>query len=416
VSDKVLQSMQGSRESLKQEAKALYSAVDDAIKPSMPITVENITKVMKESIADLGGDLKQLSPGEKMLLKIAQRGDRSRLGVHSSPPPTFDALRRLKADVQQATRGFGSFATNDQRRLLILERALKADELANAARIGGAEIRDKVRSAHQLTARQKGLERRMIGAFGKEMEGSAAALMQGAVNDASKGNAARLTKLLKAVPEDMHGEVLMTALSSTTRAKGGVAGGGFGFSEFAKTYAGLRQKGNEAVYARIAKALGPERERVLRDLYEISKRITDARAQVKQTGKANQPFMQALEAESLIQQVAGSSMGRAAAVGAGGAAGGGLGAMGGGAILEAIAKGNKDVVQKVGKLLISPEFQALALESATKPQVSQQTVRKVARSKFWREFAKAAKIPRDPASGEKWLMAALQAARQERRE
>lgn len=415
VSDKVLQSMQGSRETLRQEAKGLYSSVDQVIKPNAPITVENIAKVVKESIADLGGDASQLSAGEKMLMDIAERGRTDVLGIRPNRP-TFDALRRLKADVQQATRGIGAFATNDQRRLKILERALKADELANAERIGGAEIRDKVRAAHQLTARQKGLEQRIIGAFGKEMEGSAAALIEGAITDASKGNAARLTKMLKVVPEDLQGEVLMTALSSTSRAKGGVAKGEFGFSEFASTYAGLRRKGNEAVYARIAKSLGPERERVLRDLYEISKRITDARANVKGTGKANQVFMQALEAESLVQRLAGSSMGRAAAIGAGGAGFGGLGAIAGGGILEAIAKGNKDVVLKVGKLMTSPEFQALAIEAVTKPQVSQQTVRKVVRSRFWREYAKAAKIPRDPTSGEKWLMAALQAARQERRE
>lgn len=415
VSDKVLGNLQASRDALKQEAKALYQAVDEVIKPSAPVTMDNVDEVLRKSLADLDGDVSALSEGERMLLKLAERS-RVRPDLPAAQGrATQEALKRTKAELQRAVRaGEGAFASNDQRRLQMLERALKADELANAERIGGADLREKVRAAHQMTARQKGLEARMIGAFGKDLEGSAAALMQGAIVDASKGNAARLAKLLKAVPEDLHGEVLMTALASSTRAKGGGVAGGFGFSEFAKTYAGLRQKGNEQVYAKIAKALGPERERALRDLYEISKRITDARAAVKTTGKANQPFMAALEAESLVQKIAGSSLGKAAALGAGGAGGGGLGAVGASALLNAIAKGDKDVVQKVGKLLISPEFQALAIEAATKPRVSPVAVKKVVRSRFWREFAKAAKIPRDPAAGEQWIMAALQAGRQER--
>lgn len=415
VSDKVLSSLEASREALKTEAKALYQSVDDVIKPSAPVTLENLDDVLRQSLKDLDGDVSALSDGERMMLRLAERGRVNPDMPAAAGRATHEAMKRAKADLQRAVRmGEGPFASNDQRRLKILERALKDDELANAARIGGDEIRDKVRLAHQMTAKQKGLEDRMIGAFGRDKEGSVASLMQGAIADASKGNSARLTKLLKAVPQDLHGEVLMTALSSSTRAKQGVAEAGFGFAEFAKTYAGLRAKGNEPIFAQLSKSLGPERSAALRDLYEISKRITTARANVKQTGKANQPFMQALEAESLVQQIAGSAMGKAAAVGVGGGAGGGLGAVGASALLSSIAKGNKDVVANVGKLLISPEFSALAVEMATNPTVSGATVKKAARSQVLRDFLRAAKLPHDPTSAETWLNSAIQAARQTR--
>jgi DNA-binding transcriptional regulator YdaS (Cro superfamily) len=122
--------------------------------------------------------------------------------------------------------------------------------------------------------------------------------------------------------------------------------------------------------------------------------------------------MQALEAESFVQRIAGSAMGKAAAVGIGGAGGGGLGAVGANALFTLIAKGDKDVVAKVGKMLISPEFSALAIERATNPTVKKETVRRVVNSQRWRDFAKAANVPREPKAAEKWLTAALQAARQ----
>lgn len=413
VSDKVLASLQASRDALKAEAKTLYNSVDEVIKPSAPVTLDNVDSVIRQSLKDLDGDVSALSEGERMMMRLAERGRVDPSMPAQAGRATHEALKRVKADLQRAVRmGDGPFVSNDQRRLKILEQAIKADELANAERIGGAVVRDKVRLAHQMTAKQKGLEDRMVGAFGRDKEGSVATLMQGAIADASKGNSARLTKLLKAVPQDLHGEVLMTALSSATRAKQGVAEAGFGFSEFAKTYAGLRAKGNEPIFAQLSKSLGPERSAALRDLFEISKRITSARANVKQTGKANQPFMQALEAESLVQRIAGSAMGKAAAVGIGGAGGGGLGAVGANALLASIAKGDKDVVAKVGKMLISPEFSALAVELATNPTVKKETVRRVVNSQRWRDFAKAANVPREPKAAEKWLTAALQAARQ----
>ena len=413
VSDKVLASLQASRDALKTEAKALYQSVDEVIKPSAPVTLDNVDEVIRQSLKDLDGDVSALSEGERMMMRLAERGRVNPDMPAQAGRATHEALKRVKADLQRAVRmGDGPFMGNDQRRLKILEQAIKADELANAERLGGAVIRDKVRLAHQMTAKQKGLEDRMVGAFGRDKEGSVAALMQGAIADASKGNSARLTKLLKAVPQDLHGEVLMTALSSATRAKQGVAEAGFGFSEFAKTYAGLRAKGNEPIFAQLSKSLGPERSAALRDLFEISKRITSARANVKQTGKANQPFMQALEAESFVQRIAGSAMGKAAAVGIGGAGGGGLGAVGANALFTLIAKGDKDVVAKVGKMLISPEFSALAIERATNPTVKKETVRRVVNSQRWRDFAKAANVPREPKAAEKWLTAALQAARQ----
>jgi len=68
--------------------------------------------------------------------------------------------------------------------------------------------------------------------------------------------------------------------------------------------------------------LGKDSSVVLRDLFEVSKRITDARANVLTTGKANQAFA---NAEGLIGKVMESSITQRAATAATGfIPGGGL--------------------------------------------------------------------------------------------
>jgi hypothetical protein len=70
------------------------------------------------------------------------------------------------------------------------------------------------------------------------------------------------------------------------------------------------------------------------------------------------------------------------------------------------------MVKAASDLLRMEEFQRLAIESAGK-EPSAGTIRRVTTSKTWRDFARAAKLPRDPTAGEQWLRAAMAGARQE---
>jgi hypothetical protein len=142
------------------------------------------------------------------------------------------------------------------------------------------------------------------------------------------------------------------------------------------------------------------------------------------TGKANQTFADNVAAESLMDSVLKSAGGKAvtgaAGALAGGAVAGPLGAAGGAGlaatIVEALAKGGPEAVNKAGKLFVSDEFKALAIEAGMNKTVTPAAIRKVAASQRWRDFAKAANMPRDPKAGEQFLSAALQAARQTRGE
>lgn len=426
ISDRVLSTLQQARGDLKAQAQKLYDQVDAVIKPAAPVTLENVDNVLRERIRDLGGDINALRPQERQLLALAEkarvRPDLPKQGARA----TYEALREEKNLIGKALRREESpYGSMDERVLKRLYDALKDDQLANIERLGGAELRQQARLANQLTAKQKGLEERLVRAFGKEGAGSIADLMQGALTSASKGNVKRLNDLMKVVPKEMQGEALLTAMNSLSRAKGGAAAGGFGFAEFAQLYRGLRAKGNEQVYAQVERAIGNERAKTLRDVYEISRRITDARAAVKTTGKANQDFMENLAAENLVGAIVNGPMGKRAAQGAGAAVGAAVGGLGGAAvggevaqaILSRVATGGKEQVAKAGVLLTSPEFQQLAIAAATKgadaPAVKE-AVRKVVSTKTWRDYASAVNLPRDPKTGERFLLAALQSGKGQR--
>ena len=193
--------------------------------------------------------------------------------------------------------------------------------------LGGEALRQELRGANLLYAKERALGKRIINAFGEDVEGSIASKMRLAITSAAKGDSADFMKLMKLVPEDLRKETVATALASVTRSGRGAERGAFGFSEFADLYPKLRA--NAPIYKQVVDALGPEAHKTMRDLYEVSKRITEARANVLTTGKANQALVESMKAEGLVSKVMESTTGKVVTTG--------VAAMGGGPIAAAAA-------------------------------------------------------------------------------
>jgi hypothetical protein len=412
VSARVQAALDSARVDLQGQAKTLYNDVDAVIPMVTPVQLPNLRKTIEAIAKETKG-----APLDKETAKLARLLDADEVA--------YGALREEKELIRKAlVREESPYGSMSEARLTRLSNALKEDQLANAERLGGAELRSKLRLANQLTYKHKLLGERLIKAFGREGEGSIAALMQRALTGASKGDVTSLNKLLKGVPKEMHGEVLMTAISSLSRSKEGASRGAFGLAQFNSFYEGLRQPGNEQIYKTVVDALGKDRADVLQNMFEVTKALERARNMALKTGKANQTFADNVAAESLMDSVLKSAGGKAvtgaAGALAGGAVAGPLGAAGGAGlaatIVDALAKGGPEAVNKAGKLFVSDEFKALAIEAGMNKTVTPAAIRKVAASQRWRDFAKAANLPRDPAAGEQFLSAALQAARQTRGE
>lgn len=391
ASQRVLDSLNKTRSTLNADARRIYDQVDEAVPKQSQVDLGNLRKTLDEITGEVGKE--GMTSQERRLLKMSEDG------------ATYGRLIREKNLIGQAIAGKDSpYGSLDAAALKRLYASLAEDQLANVGAIAGEPVRQQLRAANLMYAKDRALGKRIISAFGKEADGSIANLMRNAISASSKGDAAQFRKLLKVVPDDLRKETVATALASVARSAR-AAESGFGFAEFAKAYRGLRA--NTPVYSEMVKALGPDSDKVLRDLYEVSKRITEARANVLATGKANQGILNAMRAENLVGRVANSAMGKRA-IAAGASVFGPVAAAATPDILAAIAKGGKDATIAAGNLFKSPEFQKLAIEAATKEVVSPVTVRRVAVSPAFKKFADSIKLPKSLGDRELWLLGALQ--------
>jgi hypothetical protein len=397
VSQKIKDSLTKARSDLNAQAKTVYDDVDAVVPKTSVVDLPKL----KATLDDIRAEVTEegMSAAEKKLAKMIERGD-----------VTYGLLKREKSLIGNAINKvespYSSMAEGDLKRLYA---ALADDQLTNVGNIGGEELRQQLRAANLLYAKERALGKRIVNAFGQDIEGSLANKMRTAITGAAKGDAGEFNRLLKVVPEDLRKETLATALASVTRSARGAEKGGFGFSEFADIYPKLRA--NPPVYKTIVETMGKDSADVLRDLFEVSKRVTEARANVLTTGKANQALLQGMQAESLIGKVMESTLAKGVVTGAA-AMGGPVAAAATSIITGALTQGNKDSLKAAGKLFADEGFQKLAIEAATKGTPSAASIRRTAMSQSFQKFADAAKLPKALDARIQWLQTATQAQRQ----
>ena len=399
ISESVRSSLVSTQQGLRNGAKKLYEEVDAQIPKPTIVQPRTSVKLIGDIISEVGG-VDNLSAKESLLLKKLTNPD---------APMTYGALLRLKQDIGQAIGRMpaGPYSDVNQGALKRLYAALSEDQLSVAQEVGGDALRSQLRLANQTTAKQKAFEDRILKAFGEDLDGSIAARLRSAITSGSRGDISVLNRILKTIPKDLHREAIATALNAISQS-GRSSDIGFGFNEFAKVYKGLKQ--NKPVYNLVIKTLGPENKQLLDDLFEVSNRITNARANVMVTGKANQALVEGMTAEKIVGKFLQTNTGRraiqAVSTGAGGMVGGVPGAMGGAAISDLLSPKGKDRVADAGKLFSSKQFKDVVDEAARTGQVAPETAAKLERSPAYKRWAKSVGIG-DPRN---WLMGALAVA------
>jgi len=383
VSEAVKSSLQATQAGLKAAAKSLYDMVDAKVPKSSVVPVQNIVKALNGVIEDIGG-VNGMSTAERGLYNL----------VTGPEPVTYGRLLREKSDIGRAiARGDGPYGNMDQATLKRMYGAISDDQLSAVETLGDADLRAQLRDANQLTAKQKGLEKRIVTAFGSDLDGSIGAKLRSAIAQGSKGDIAGLNRVLKVIPNDLKKQAVASALSSATRSARATEPG-FGLSEFTKTFSGI--KANKPVHLQISQAIGPEATAMLDDLLTVAKRITSADSNVLRTGKANQVLTNAMQAEGLIGRVLHSTGGQrivqATAGAAGATMGGPMGAMVATPLAIAITAAKPETLALAGKMFSSPEFMRLA-EEAAKGRAANATVQAVAKSPAFKAWAKSARVP-----------------------
>jgi len=396
VSQRVKDSLTKTRSDLNAEASAIYKRVDESVPKQTPVQMDNLFRELTAIAGEVGES--GMTAQEKRLMSLIQSGDAAGGDI------TYGRLIREKNLIGKALKREESpYGSLDEATLKRLYAALATDQLDNVGRIGGEELRAQLRGANLIYAKERALGDRIVNAFGRDIEGGIANKMRAAITSGAKGDAGDFVRLMKTVPEDLRREVVATAIGSVARSARGAERGGFGFAEFADLYPKLRA--NPTIYKQIVETLGPKASDTLRDLYQVSKRITEARANVLTTGKANQALVESLNAESVIARIMDSTMAKRTV----GAAAAGMGGPFAGAVLpdimQAMAKGNPDAIRAAGKMFSSPEFQVLLTEAATQPKVADRAINRVASSGRFRDFAKT--IGLNMKDAKTWLKAAV---------
>lgn len=404
VSARVKDSLIAAKNELKNQYTKIYDEIDAAVPKSTPAVFDNTKAKLAEIVLEVGED--GMSAQEKRLTEMV-----------SNPETTYGRLIREKNLIGQAIAKKDSpYGNMEAGTLKRLYGALSEDQLASVEQIGSPELMEQLVSANLMYGKDREIGKKIVELFGKDFTGSISDKMKMAITSSAKGNTGAFTRLMESVPDELKKEVTATALASVARSGAGATKGQFGFSEFTKVYNGIRA--NPEIYKQIVKNLGPESDSVLRDLYEVSKRITDARANVITTGKANQALLQGLTAQNLIEKTLNSVVGKGA-VSAGGAATGGL--IGGGvfgatvgagisnAIVDSLSRGEKSKLEAVGKLFRSRDFQELIIKAGTTDTITPAQAKSLANSAAFKSFAKAVKLPIATNQLDTWILSATAA-------
>jgi len=371
--------------------------------PKAPPTVdlvnsrELMNKVLygEDGISGLGGNTESLTTLEKKVLALSATGRKS--------PVMYDELKRLKQDIGAALgRRNSPYGDVNEGILNGLYGALAKDQLLAVERIGGKQMADDLRLANQIYAKERELGKTIISLFGRPDGGSIARKLLSALQSGAKGDVTGFNNIIDQLPAHLRKKAVATTIATMAKEDKTNA---FGFSNYVKLYQNLRA--NSVVYKKVIQTLGPENEQFLNDLYKISKRITEARANVKTTGQANQALVQGMMAEGLVQKVLQSPAGRMMTIGGattvGGAAAGPIAGGFSAMLVNALAKANKKSLNAAGDLFASPEWQQLVAKVAAEDRVDKRAFNAAKNSKAYQRWTKQVGIT-DP---DNWLRQAL---------
>ena len=399
ISEKIGNTLQTTQQSLKvregdlfdringNPEKNIVALVNKTEKVDITNTLNEINRLIKEE------GIESLDPKIKAILK---RKDL-----------TYGGLLRLKEAIGDgAFKNKGPYSDTSTGQLKLLYGKLTDDQFANAVRIGGDEVEDLLKNANRLTAKRKELEQTLVKILGRDLQGSISTKLKSAITSGAKGDISNTNRILQAIPEELRKEAILTAIQDATRA-GDIQGNvNFGLAQFRTLYQNL--KNQEPIFTAISKELGPETTKVLDELAEISRRITEARANVAQTGKANQALLTSIQAESVLEKfLTGSTTARIVGGLTGTAASLAVPIPGVGGLLAtafaSIKFTPKNRLKLLGDLFNDTKFRQMIREVAETGNVSEETLSSVAKLPLYKRWAKSMGID----DSRNWLQGAV---------
>ncbi len=203
--DKSELSMQLARDServidnLNTTTESAYKNIADNIPKQTISKMDNIGEYVSQELADLGGDVSQLSSLEKRLLNMSENG------------ATYHAIDKIRKEVG-ATIGKKSdkYKSEDTSALKRIYAKLTDDQEIVANELGMGESWS---AAKDLVKQRKSLEDNSIKMFGKNLSDAFMPKIGQAFKNLSKGDYKKFSELIDSVPKNKRQEVIVSALN-----------------------------------------------------------------------------------------------------------------------------------------------------------------------------------------------------------
>ena len=403
--------LDATRAALKTEERGLYDSVQALAPPSSKVPADNIVELLTQRVEDLG---------DPILLKGFERQLYERLigpvrpGRKAAPPPpgqlTLGYIKELKRDIGANT---DLFADASGRLKTLYQDALKADELAGMQTIGGDEAASIIRAAHEVSTKRFAIDGRITSAFGKKGEGSIASKLLSAIGGgtgrtgAMAGDISKLSKILGAIPEDLHAQAILSGIRTLSE----TPGLGFSFVKFNNIMKGLNAQSQ--VKNLIMSKIGPDGAKTMDALNTLAGRIARVERTQIRTGLGTGPILQELKQsqQALVAKVLTAPDAQRA----------------GAAVVGTVATGNplmgifasrflqplqgrkpREWLNEASKLVADPTFADVVAGMARPLGPDEIAVNKLANSEAYKRWARVSNIQ----SPETWLVGTIAAQRQ----
>ena len=378
VSSRVKEGLSNTIEDLETQAGFLYDKIAEALPRTATVEANGVLKFLNQQIIDLGGK-ENLTPMEKTLLaKLTPKED--------GTLPTYALVDQQRKAIGRVTGKQGPFADEDVGLAKKYYGLLTDDQAAVADTFGQA---DTWAAAKNLVEVRKGLEDDMVSLFGKQIDQSLVGKLGDATMSLSKGDAEKLAKIMKAIPEKQRQMVAASALDTAFGKTG--KNGALNYNTFANWYEGLLA--NKQAYTALVSNLPKEARKNLSDLYRVSRGVRNATREFITTGRVNAVSAELQGADTVMATIYDKAKRAAIGIpiegaltmiglppGAGIASG-----------VTAALMGNKEKTIKAADTLIaSPEFERLVTDMARNGGKTQpKSVSILRNSRAFKDYAKA---------------------------
>ncbi len=409
MSDSVRSRIDGTITQLSKAADDAYSAIDTKIPKQTRGPADSILDFVKQRAEDLDG-VDNLSPIESTILKkLSPVVDES----GATRNPTYALIDSVRKDIGDAAKAKGPFADANTGLAKYLYKLIDEDQAKIATDAG---LGDAYKAAKEVVKMRKGFEDDMISIYGKNLDQSLVGKLDSATMSLSKGDADKLAKIMKSIPQDMRKEVAASALK--TAFGNATQNGKLNFNTFAKWYDGLLE--NKQAYTALMSNLGPQERKAVSDMYRVSKNISLATRERITTGRIQAIQQEIQGADNLLSSVYGVAKRTMIGIPLEGATtmmglpGAGIAS----ALGSALTRGKPNTMKLADELISSPQFLDLIRETSKKGTPSRAQSVTLAKSPAYKRFANAAGVPTESESAINWIMSAIrgeQAAQEEKR-